>query len=84
MYSHTEPGKENFEIIKRQRKKRKNNGIKNWRKSQNTLKVAVLFSLKFIRPQKKNNSERRRSPSSFFFNLSEVRKHMLSTHFLPG
>lgn len=53
MYSHTEPGKENFEIIKRQRKKRKNNGIKNWRKSQNTLKVAVLFSLKFIRPQKK-------------------------------
>lgn len=84
MFSHTEPGKENFEIIKRQRKKRKNHvGIKNWRKSQNALKVAVLFSLKFIRPQKKNNSERR-SPSSFFFNLSEVRKHMLSTHFLPG
>lgn len=52
MYSHTEPGKENFEIIKIQKKKkRKNNvGIKNWRKSQNALKVAVLFSLKFIRP----------------------------------
>ena len=54
MYSHTEPGKENFEIIKiqkKKKKKRKNNvGIKNLRKSQNALKVAVLFSLKFIRP----------------------------------